>query len=1226
MPRLSRALTCLLGFVAAAGLVALWEPAWAAAQQKVDPTKKVDPKKTPDNKTKTPDPKAKTPDPKGKTPEPKPQPKPKPADPKSPAPKEPQPDEPPPPLPLGTPNPLDLVRGLRDQGMADLALEYLRDLEAKPLPAAVKAELPLERAKCLLEAADDEPDEGTRVSLIGEAKDGFTAFLKQFPTHDRATEAYLALARLAALDAKAQLARARRIDVPAEEGKPRDEAVIKQKAEAKASRKLFDDATKQFKGAADRLKTKLAQPKLDPQLRRALVQAKFDAELAAAVNQFSLGDTYLHATANEKKERSDLIEKARQLFAALSNDPATPPRVAYVAQAWMAECEYEKENFKVADDAFNAIEKARSTEADDGKRLVGFFQIRHKLLKGEFPGVERDARAWLSHYGTARRAQAEAVAVRWYLGLSLFVQAEALVGKTKTPPAVLPGTARTRYAEAEKLFRVVSQTDNEYAHRATNQRMATVRRLLGEADKPPAEYKTFEDCQMASLIQMSKLLDAEKDPAKTDEAKARRLAIVALLERARGLATDKDSPADVSEVLIRLIYYYQQTDQPYQAAVLGEYVARTVKSTGGKSSVAGVLGLLGYTTAAGQIKTTEADKLEVARRADRDRAVRLARFLDEKFPNDTATDRARHRLAGLLYEDGKVVEAYDALLKVRAGYDQIGTVRLFQGAVAQQLLAPKDSPLPDARKRDVFRRTVADLDKVAKPAAEAEDEDVRTYLSARCRLALLYLLQPRLDPETEKKTPGYPKARVIAEDAMGLVPSFTALVKEDAGTKTPNLDGWEMKLLAEDARTRAVFLEGQALFVAGKYEEVFAAIGPVLAEMNEAGTFAAAVQKAGDAPPPKKGAAPKKGKDDEPPADDPDAGAKARAIKTAEGVDKVRRDLIVLALKARVKQGQADKAAELLDLLKKYGGNIEANVATLQQLTTEMAAQIIDLRKTGKADEAQALSDGFAKLLDRVSAEPNLPPAVQLFLGQSLSLVGDYAKAEEMLKKVPSPADRTLLAKPLGEVKDDAVRLQILLYRRATLELVRAFRLARKYPEGDALLQFSMGTPDKQEWAFNSLDFRKEMALLYEARGADEANVPLANKLWGEAVKEWTLQFNLARARLSKEPPKGANDQIDNAAVQRNKNAYFEAFFEYNRCIVKANMQLRKGSPKLQETFDSVGKKFVDVEKTAGEDMVPEVRAKYAEFLLEVPELKKAYEAAGGKQFTEKPAATTGGM
>jgi hypothetical protein len=225
-----------------------WGPTATTAQQKADPKAqpKVEPKAQPKVEPKAPtktDPKA---DPKAAQPKADP----KPAD----AAAEPEPAI------DGPPNPLDLVRGLRQEGLSDLAVELIGELDKKAgVPAAVKAELPLERARCLLEAADDEPDEATRLSLVGEAKDGFATFLKNSPAHPRAAEAYLSLARLTSLEAKAQLAKARRIDVPTEAeanadpalSKQRDEELPTQKAAAAAARPLFLAAAKQFKSAAD---------------------------------------------------------------------------------------------------------------------------------------------------------------------------------------------------------------------------------------------------------------------------------------------------------------------------------------------------------------------------------------------------------------------------------------------------------------------------------------------------------------------------------------------------------------------------------------------------------------------------------------------------------------------------------------------------------------------------------------------------------------------------------------------------------------------------------------------------------------------------------------------------------------------------------------------------------------------------------------------------------------
>ena len=49
--------------------------------------------------------------------------------------------------------------------------------------------------------------------------------------------------------------------------------------------------------------------------------------------------------------------------------------------------------------------------------------------------------------------------------------------------------------------------------------MFVVRMVLGDADRTTSEYTTFETAQMAALIQMSKLSDAEKElPSQTKKA------------------------------------------------------------------------------------------------------------------------------------------------------------------------------------------------------------------------------------------------------------------------------------------------------------------------------------------------------------------------------------------------------------------------------------------------------------------------------------------------------------------------------------------------------------------------------------------------------------------------------------------------------------------------------------------------------------------------------------
>src|SRR5205823_5468834 len=153
------------------------------------------------------------------------------------------------------------------------------------------------------------------------------------PTHPRASEASLALARLTSVEARAQLNRARRVEVPpppptdapdkAEREKERDAALARQRAEAEKSRPLFLFASKRFAEAAKQMKARLEDKSLDPLTRQALAREAFDADLASAVNQFHLADTFVVGGARETVERDKFLDDARDKFAALAKGPPT---------------------------------------------------------------------------------------------------------------------------------------------------------------------------------------------------------------------------------------------------------------------------------------------------------------------------------------------------------------------------------------------------------------------------------------------------------------------------------------------------------------------------------------------------------------------------------------------------------------------------------------------------------------------------------------------------------------------------------------------------------------------------------------------------------------------------------------------------------------------------------------------------------------------------------------
>ena len=115
-------------------------------------------------------------------------------------------------------------------------------------------------------------------------------------------------------------------------------------------------------------------------------------------------------------------------------------------------------------------------------------------------------------------------------------------------------------------------------------------------------YRCLEQAYDKSQQQRVRIQAFEAATLLTLRSKELGLPSESWLERARALASPQDNPADVTDNLLRLVYYYQAADQPYQAAVLGEHIARTARTTGGKSATAGLLALNGYISAASKVK------------------------------------------------------------------------------------------------------------------------------------------------------------------------------------------------------------------------------------------------------------------------------------------------------------------------------------------------------------------------------------------------------------------------------------------------------------------------------------------------------------------------------------------------------------------------------------------------------------------------------------------------
>jgi tetratricopeptide (TPR) repeat protein len=305
---------------------------------------------------------------------------------------------------------------------------------------------------------------------------------------------------------------------------------------------------------------------------------------------------------------------------------------------------------------------------------------------------------------------------------------------------------------------------------------------------------------------------------------------------------------------------------------------------------------------------------------------------------------------------------------------------------------------------------------------------------------------------------------------------------------------------------------------------------------------------------------------------------------------------------------------------------------------------MLNYQREGKVKEAKEIGAGLAVLLKKITEVPKLSTSQLLFVGQLLTVVGEHDKAIETLKKVPPPEFAEWKTTPPDKIPPEIrgkVTNQIREYSVSQWNIAKALREAKRFSEAEKFLQEIIGTQDKQGWGWGRLYFRKELAAVYEDRGASAADVKAANPEWGKALQIWTTLWGIQKSRLSKIPPAEkmpdatAAEEVKQAWADKEKlrheeerqakNAFADAYFEMQRCLVKANQQLLKAQPpeKLQKTMDDVAKKCFDMETKVlpqPKDWDAEVQHRYVDLIKETPALLAAYKAAGGKFFLEKKA------
>ena len=467
------------------------------------------------------------------------------------------------------------IEGLRDMGLADLAIDYLQMTLARPgLDPKERPEIEFEIAASLIAVSDAIGDPSKREQKLEEARAEFAKFVKKYPKHEKRADS---LVQVATIDLQQGRLRVFQAQLP---------------SNATQTRKLANEGRDFFKKAAQAYKTSFEQfeaahakmpvfiPDETPEdkaLRRKrseLFEKMIEARFQEALTRFYLADSYesielpkpedpkdkqaMEAYKAEKeewaKQYQSLLESARKGFEEMYTKHRTQ-LIGLYAHLWMARCLAAQGDHRKAMGIFQQLQEHENAELARLQRQVFHFSMLSYAARKEYDQILNLAEAWLSdnirYYTESAYRGVQMELARAYIALGNSSGDERSKG--------------SRYFEANRLLDRVASTQNEYTALARREQL----KIAAFLKKGPAarSFNQLFSLANAKLDQLKPGMSAAQQAAALAEAKS-------LFEQAIQ-AVGPDDPVDiVNDARLSLAYTCLQAGETYEAAVLAEFITR----------------------------------------------------------------------------------------------------------------------------------------------------------------------------------------------------------------------------------------------------------------------------------------------------------------------------------------------------------------------------------------------------------------------------------------------------------------------------------------------------------------------------------------------------------------------------------------------------------------------------------------------------------------------------
>lgn len=472
---------------------------------------------------------------------------------------------------------------LRERGYFDTALDYIEWLRTSPLcPGRMKESLDYEAAMTNLTASLATQDPKYRIEYLDKARQQFEDFLQQHPLDPKSPDARLQLGNVLVERAKIKREQSAKPNVAAEEKKKLIEE----------ARKLLEQARQVF-GELDRYFTeehakfpKVIDPKRTKEIeaRDEVRKHMVNARLCLATVEYEIAQTYPRGSKEYQEQMFTAARKFHDLYEKYNTWLA-----GIYALYWEARCYKEIGDTKSLETAQN-ICKELANQPDDPRP---FRDIKNKSLilqlemlqdKKDMKAVLEKAEEWIQSARGDEESSPEGLTIRFYAAEA----ARALMQEKKEKDPKL-------YNQVRDYYRFVSRFDGPH-------QMTARLRLRELTEGQGVQVSTYEeardygkaaldDLQAADLELRLAAGQGDLDPKKKEELEERirtaqqeaKSYFVQALQLAAALPPErrKELLDELNTLRYYLAYLNYLSDDLYEAAILGEFLARKYPNSGG---------------------------------------------------------------------------------------------------------------------------------------------------------------------------------------------------------------------------------------------------------------------------------------------------------------------------------------------------------------------------------------------------------------------------------------------------------------------------------------------------------------------------------------------------------------------------------------------------------------------------------------------------------------------